>query len=55
MNGSHFFSKLSIDDTRWENSYVDAMEQQLEIAGFKIKVQDVYLNVKFEKPEQKAG
>lgn len=43
-----------IDETRWENSYVDRMDQEIEIAGFRIKVEDIYLNVKLEKPEQKA-
>ena len=43
-----------IDETRWENSYVDRMDQKIEIAGFRIKVEDVYLNVQFKKPEPKA-
>lgn len=43
-----------IDETRWENSYVDRMDQEIEIAGFRIKVEDIYLNVKFEQPEPRA-
>ncbi|MCO6491722.1 MAG: Uma2 family endonuclease [Phaeodactylibacter sp.] len=43
-----------IDETRWENSYVDQMDQEVEIAGFRVKVEDIYLNVALEKPEKKA-
>ena len=43
-----------IDETRWENSYVDRMDQEITVAGFRINVEDVYLNVKLTKPEQKA-
>lgn len=43
-----------IDETRWENSYVDQMDQEVEIAGFRVRVEDIYLNVKFENPVQKT-
>lgn len=40
-----FFNRL--DERRWENSYVDQRSQSLEVAGFELPLEDLYLNVNF--------
>ena len=47
-----FYNRL--DETRWENSYVDKLNQKVAIAGFELALSDIYLNVKFPTPEQKS-
>ncbi len=43
-----------IDETRWENSYAEKLDQRVAIAGFEIALSDIYLNVKFPTPERKS-
>ena len=42
------------DSEKWENTYVDKMEQTIRIADFNVEVADVYLHVKFPEPENSS-